>query len=110
MSDILAINKSVVVPGLGTYTHTIPSGQAGLHYFSAVSSENPPSGLSIVINQNGSPVYSSSSPAAAQKIVSAMGIINCAASDVITVVISSSSVIDEQANTVSTIINLRQGQ
>ncbi len=97
----------VTVVGLGTFTYTVDV--AGLRFISAVASEVPPSGLSIVINNNGSPIASSATPTDAQQIVSAQILTSCALNDVITVVISSSSAIDQQLNTVKTEINTRAG-
>ncbi len=97
----------VAVVGLGTWTHNVVT--PGLRTISAVASEVPPSGLSIVINVNGSPIATSVAPSAGQNHISLEVKTICAANDVITVVMSSSSVIDNQLNTVKTIIQTRAG-
>jgi len=74
-----------------------------------VSTEVPVSTLSVVINQNGSPVKSAT-VSDGSSLLSAQIIMNCTSGDVITVVLSSSSPIDNQLNTVRTLVTLRQGQ
>lgn len=90
--------------GLGTFTYNVTV--AGLYAASATATELPPSGLSIVINQNGSPVTTSLTPSTAQQIVSAQTPISCAVNDVITFVLSSSSANDLMLNTLKTLINI----
>lgn len=97
----------ISVTGLGTFTYIVQSTQ--MHFLSAVSQEQPPSSLSIVINQNGSPVASSSTPSAAQMVVGAQTHILCTAGDVITFVLSSSAPIDEQIGAISTTLITREG-
>jgi hypothetical protein len=104
MSLALKDYQSNIEIGLGTFTYT--AALAGVYFVSAQSSVLPPSGLSIVINQNGSPVMTSAAPSAAEQTVNLQDQINCAASDVITVVISSSNANDLMLNTVKTIITL----
>ncbi len=97
--------QSNVFAGLGTYTFTVDV--AGLYNMSCQASVLPPSGLSIVINHNGSPIATSLTPSAAEQLVSAMILdYPCVASDVITVVISSSNANDNMLNTAKSIINI----
>jgi len=107
MPYILKDQQSNIAVGLGTYTYTVAA--AGPFFVSASSSENPPLGLSLVINQNGSPKVSTAPVAAGQTHLDTQVKLNCAASDVITIVISSSLAIDNQLNTVKTIMVVRQG-
>jgi hypothetical protein len=94
--------QSNLFTGLGTFTYNVTV--AGLYFASCTSSELPPSGLSIVINQNGSPVVSSATVQPAQMIVSAQTQISCAVNDVITFVLSSSNANDLSANTIKSTI------
>lgn len=100
------INSSVAnsVSGLGTFQRTI--GTAGMHRLSIQTMENPPSGMSIVINQNGSSVASASSPAASQQVINLQIVVNCALNDVITFVLSSSAASDNQPNGVNSLITV----
>lgn len=107
MSNILLLNKPYVNVGLGTMTHTILS--AGLYNVSVQCTETPPSGLVIVVNQNGSPVYTAPIITPTQGALQFKTELNCALNDVITVVLSSSSAIDNALNTVKTSIALVQG-
>lgn len=107
MPNTLKDTQSTIIVGLGTWTYTVTT--AGLHFVDATATENPPSSLSIVINLNGSPIATSPTPSAPQQAVEAQALFPCAASDVITVVLSSSAAIDNQLNTVKTLINLRRG-
>jgi len=99
--------QSNVINALDTYNYTVPS--ASLESVSVSMTEIPPSGISILIQQNGSTKASLSSPAAAQSVLNLQVILNCASSDVISVIISSSSAIDQQLNTIKGIINIRDG-
>jgi len=108
MANFFSGAKPISIVGLGTWTHNVTT--PGMRYISAVASEVPPSGLSIVINLNGSPIATSVTPSAAQQVVSAQILTQCALNDVLTVVLSSSSPIDNQLNTVKTLINTRAGQ
>jgi hypothetical protein len=99
--------QSNIFTGLGTWTYT--ASVAGLYDVSAVASVLPPSGLSIVVNQNGSPVATSNAPASAQQSVSAQVLdLNVAVSDIITVVLTSSTQSDTLPNALKTLITLNQ--
>lgn len=108
MPNTLKDYQSNVMVGLGTWTYT--TSVASLFFVQATSSENPPSGLVLMIKQNGTTMATSTAPSATQGAVDTLTLLNCAQGDVITVVISSSVPIDQQLNTVKTIIVLRQGQ
>lgn len=100
---------SNIIVGLGTYTFTVTSATAGMITVQATASENPPSGLSIALQKNGSPVATSTAPTTAQGTINIQTTMNCVATDVISVVITSSAAIDNQLNTVKTLVTLRQG-
>lgn len=108
MANTLKVEQSNVLDGLGTWTHTALKNS--MYYCEVRLTEVPASSVSIVINQNGSPVATSTAPAAAQQVVTLQIIMNCTINDVITVVISSSAPIDQQLNTVKSIVTLRVGQ
>ena len=94
-----------VEAGLNTYTYTVPA--AGIYQFSCQSTVVPPSGLSIVINKNGSPVATSATPGATQNFISIAAVnVKCAASDVITFVLTSAQAIDSQLQNVKSIVNI----
>jgi|SRR5579859_8072730 len=96
--------QSVTVVGLGTFSKSVTL--PGIYEASIVISELPPSGLSVLIQQNGSTKFSFSSPAATQQTINLQGMLNCAANDTIAFVLSSSNVNDEQLNTVKSQILL----
>lgn len=102
MPNTLKDNQSNIICGLGTYTHTVVV--AGMFFVSATCLENPPSGVSIVIQLNGTPIATSTAPAASQEAINIQTLLTCNVNDVISVVISSSSAIDNQLNTVKTLV------
>lgn len=108
MAQILpGIESSHVISRLDTYNHTAEL--ASMYKVSVVMNEIPPSGLSIIIEQNGSPVASSAVPASGQQIVQLQTVLNCAVSDLISVVISSSLAAETGPNIVKGIINIHPG-
>lgn len=104
MNETLLADQSRTVAGLGTLTFTAPS---TIDYSVIVGSTlNPPTGLSIVINQNGSPVVSQPISAPSAMSAGASAIISCTAGDVITIVLSSSVNNDTIANNVKTTVSI----
>lgn len=131
-NPILFLNKSYVFNGLGTLTHTIST--AGLYYAksqttvpSAVAggsgagsgSPNVPPGLTpavasgvvITVTQNGSTVYTSPtlSPTQNNLEFKTQTPLNCAANDVINIVITSSTASDQGLSGVKTVASIGQG-
>lgn len=105
MSLALKDTESNIESGLGTFTYTIPT--TGVYTFQVKSSFQAPSSLSIVINKNASPIFTSATPSSAQTAIDfALKNISCVASDAISVVLSSSAAIDNAPNNVKTLINL----
>lgn len=100
---------TVVTPGLYTcaFVSTIPF-QQGAPYNSATTTGA--SGLQVVINLNGSPVLTVSGPSPTQPQMGGSVRIGCVATDVITVVTSSSAAADQPPNAVKTTINLYLGE
>ena len=104
LSLVLKDSESNVATGLGTFSYTALV--AGLYNVASQSSVVPPSGLSVVINKNGSPVATSIAPSAAAQVVDIQAQLSCAINDVITVVLSSSTASDLVLNNVKSIITI----
>ena len=123
--NALQLNTSTPVVGLGTQTFnvvtaglytvapnfTIPYVASGSPDNSAQAALDPAaSALSIVVNQNGTPKLTLSSPSPTQPSMGGSVRLQCAASDVITVVLNSAAASDNARNAVKGIINLYQGE
>lgn len=122
MANGLPINNSSVFGGLGTATFTATAANAGptvvsvksfIPYAASGGSANSAtaagSSLSIVVNLNGSPILSLTSPGATQPLVGGKVYTSTVSGDVITVVMSSAAAIDNQPNAIKTMINIYQG-
>jgi len=107
MSNILLLNAPRVDVGLVTETWTAPS--AGLYNLAAQITEIPPSCLSIVVNQNGSPVYTAPTLTPTQSAIQFKVDLDCANADVITLVLSSSNTNDTMLESVKTNVSIGQG-
>lgn len=122
MANGLQLNTSTVVTGLGTQTYTFSI--AGL-YTCAVNFTIPykaigqpgdstsligASGLSIVVNLNGSPVLTLTSPSPTQPSMGGSVRVQAAVGDVLTVVLSSSAAADQLTNVIKGTVNLYQGE
>lgn len=108
MSNILLLNQSQVLTGLDTMTYTIPA--TGVYSVSVQSTEVPPSGISIVVNDNGSLVYTAPTLSPTQSAVQFRQVFNFTAAHVITIVLSSSAASDNLINNVKSNIIIQQGQ
>lgn len=136
MSNVLFLNQPCQGVGLPSYTYTIPAastaypfGGAGLYNVKIQASVTnsvigngagsglaqpsqvvTPSSAQYVVNQNGSPVYTSPALTPFQTAEQINKVpLNCAVSDVITIVFSSANAIDAQLNTVKSIVSIEQG-
>lgn len=108
MSQLITrIDQTKVLSQLDTYNHTAL--QNSMYTVSIVMSEVPPSGLSLVIQQNSVTKASSTAPSSAQGVVSLQTVLNCAASDVISVIISSNSNNDKALNVIKGILSIHTG-
>lgn len=96
-----------VISNLDTYNHTAAA--ASMYTVSLAMSEQPPSGLVIQIKQNGSTIATAPAPTAAQQVCQISTVLNCAANDLISVVISSAVPTDQNINAIKGILNIRQG-
>jgi hypothetical protein len=119
--NALQVNQSTVVGGLGTQTFNVVT--AGLYtvsfksfipYQASGSSNNSSvttggSSLQVVINLNGTPELTIGSPSPTQAIMGGSVVLQCAAADIITVVLTSAAAVDNAANAIKTIVNLFQG-
>ena len=119
--NALQVNTSTVFAGLGTQTFNVLT--AGFYtlefkifvpYQASVSSNNSSvttggSSVVAVVNLNGSPQLTTGAPSPTQPIVGGSVRLQCAANDVITLVLSSSAAADQVANAVKGIANLYQG-
>jgi hypothetical protein len=109
MPNTLKAHQSNVICGLGTFTHTVASTK--MYFASAVCNENPTSSVSITISQSGSTSASitSTAPTSAQQAISVQKVFNCVSGDIITVAVTSAAAIDNQKNTVKTIVRVNEG-
>jgi hypothetical protein len=108
MAITLKDYQQTIGSGLQTYTYTTAA--EALFTVNAFTTFNPSSGITCVINQNGSPVGpSSSSGANLPGEINMMARINCQVGDVITIVIASSLSPDPSETSIKTVVSLRQG-
>ncbi len=117
----IALNNSTVMAGINTGSFTVVTAGAYVCEFKSFipykASGMPggsdvttgASGLSVVVNLNGSPVLTVDTPAPNQPLMGGKVAMLCVATDVITVVLTSSAAADNQPNAVKTVINLYQG-
>lgn len=108
MAQTLLINKALMC-GLDILNHTIPTGAAGPHSVHVELTEVPPTGLSVVINQNASPIFTAPTISATQIAQQFKFGFLAADADVISVVIASSTAIDSVANNVKATVTIQQG-
>ncbi len=108
MAETLIINRESVVVGLGAvYTFTVPA--TDMYSIRLGLTEIPPSGLSVVINDNGSPIFTA--PVIGQTQIAQqfrLGV-KLTAAHVIIVVLASSSANDNLLNSVKTTVSICQG-
>lgn len=105
--NIINIGQAKILNALDTYNHTALTSNM---YMVAISvTEQPPSGLSVVIKQNGTTKATAALPAASQNHVDLQVVLNCVANDVIAVVLSSSSAIDNNINVLRGTLNIHIG-
>ena len=102
------IESAKEISNLDTYQHTTKL--ASLYTVSIQLNEIPPSGMSIVIKQNGTTMATSLAPSAVQSHIELSKLLNCAIGDVLQVVISSSSLSDTGPNAIKALLNIRVGQ
>lgn len=109
-TDITNFLDSKVINQLGTYSFTATVAGDCVAKISMLV--NPPSGMSILIQQNGSTKASASSPAANQQAIDLSVTMHLAISDVVSFVLSSSSPQDNGQsglNLIKGILNVHMG-
>lgn len=106
MAETLLINQPLI-SGLDTWNYTVPT--AGLYSVHVELTEVPPTGLSAVIKQNSSTVFTAPTITATQIAQQFKFGFLAAAADAIQVVISSSTAIDLVANNVKATVTIQQG-
>lgn len=103
-----AYNQNLVFNGLGTLSITVPV--AGTYFVSGnisiptISTGSSPSSCLVVINKNGSPVFTGN---AGDEGFYANFV--CAAADVVAVVFSSSAAVDQLLNVIKSTISIGLG-
>src|ERR1035441_2803449 len=101
---ITKISQTKVLNQLDTYNHTALSNS--MYVVTMKLSEQPPSGMSIVIQQNGVTKASLASPSVQQNHMELIVQLNCSISDVISVILSSSAAIDQLGNSFKGILKI----
>lgn len=101
--NTLQANQSITVAGLGTTTFTAPSTLT--YVVTTESFINPPSGLIITINHNGSPVATQSISAPSAQTMGLSASIACTAADTVTIVLTSSNQNDTIPNNIRTVMS-----
>lgn len=107
MANILLLNQPFVSVGLDDYTFTVPS--TGNYHIALQCTEVPPSGLTIVVNDNGSPIFTAPVITPTQQALQFKVGFQSIAGHTIDVVLTSSEAIDSQLNTVKTSVSLGNG-
>lgn len=107
MSNILLLNQPFVNVGLVTMTYTIPT--TGLYSVLVQLTEIPPTGLSVIINDNGTPIFTTPTITPTQIAQQFKFGFQATATHVITVVLSSSAAIDSQLQSVKSTVTIQQG-
>lgn len=107
MSNILFLNKPYVNVGLDTMTFTIPA--SGIYNVQFSVTEIPPTGLSVVVNDNGSPIFTAPTITPTQIAQQFKVGFLAVAGHVITIVLSSAVAVDAQLNSVKSTITIGQG-
>lgn len=102
----LSAPQSNAVVGLNSWTYTFKS--AGPRYVKVTASDVPVTGLTITILKNGSAVSTVSVPSGSAPTLMAQAAFLAAASDILTVTMSSSTFNDTQPNSVKAIINIAE--
>jgi hypothetical protein len=107
MSNILLLNQPFPNVGLVTMTYTIPT--TGLYNVQVQLTEVPPTGLSVVINDNGTPIFTAPTITPTQIAQQFKFGFPATAAHVITVVLASSAAIDSQLQNVKSTVTIGQG-
>lgn len=104
---ITGISKSKILTILDTYNHTTLN--ASMYKVAIRLTESPPSGMIINIQQNGVTKAGFSVPSSVQNHIELQVVMNCAVSDLISIILSSSNANDQRINDLSGILTITQG-
>lgn len=103
-------NQNLTFAGLGTLSITVPL--AGLYFVEGKISlptlpkgDSSPSALVVVVNKNGSPIYTGSAGAEGFRTVT-----SCAANDLIAMVFSSAAAVDQGLNVIKSTVSIGLGE
>lgn len=107
MSNILLLNQPQPNIGLQTQTYTVPS--TNVYSVMVQVTEVPPTGLSILVKNNGSTVFTAPTITPTQIAQQFKYSKLFTAADVVTVVFGSSDAIDAQLNNVKATTTIMQG-
>lgn len=99
--------SSKVISNLDTYNYTVQN--ASVHLAGIVINELPPSGITVTISLNGTPVASTSAPNIAQQVVQLKVAMNCAVNDLISIIVASSTPSDQGPQSFKGILNIHIG-
>jgi hypothetical protein len=106
-TTITGIGQVKVLSNLDTYNHTALLNS--MYTVQVDLSEQPPTGCSITIQQNGSTKATSATPSNTQLNMKLGVVLNCAASDVISVIIASSNTAESAPNQIKAILKITPG-
>lgn len=108
MASTLILEQPQVATGIGTlFTYTVPT--AGVYNVDAQFTEVPPSSLAILVKKGASTVYTAPIIGQTQSALQFRQSFIFAASDVITLVLTSSAASDNAINNVKTIASIGAG-
>lgn len=112
-ANTLNVNQAASVAGLGTSSYNVVT--AGFYTVACQSTLPNNSGLQIAINKNGSPVITAiggatANPTPTQPSIGTSARVQCAAADLLQVVLTSSAAADNLPNGVKSVINIFQGE
>lgn len=111
MANFLLTNQPFVFVGLGTLTYTVPA--TGNYNVICESTEVPPTGLSIVVKNNGSTLYTAPVITPTQSAIQFKFDFQATLNDSVTVVLASSQSlptdVDNQLNNLKTTVAVVQG-
>lgn len=103
-SVVLRAGESNIVPGLGTSTFTAVV--AGAYLINVGTTVVPPSGLSIVVKQNTTTIFTAPAPTVHDKVVKVIVPAELAIGDVVSVILSSTNLQDAPLNNIKSTINI----
>lgn len=107
MANTLILNAPQIFNGIGTLTNTVAA--TGNYNISLQSTEVPPSGISIVVKNGVTTIFTAPALSATQGALQFKFSFQATAADVITVILDSATASDLQYNTVKTSISIGQG-